>query len=88
MLRLSIYCFISKGLGRAVDKKRSGSIMYAPPQAQNLLTAELSTHTAATRPDQGRLHCPAGSGPWALQSFGIDRTLEFSINLPSDTLPA
>ena len=37
--------------------------MYAPPQQQNLLTAELSPHTAAAaRLNEGQLHSPAQHG--------------------------
>lgn len=81
---LLLYLKGSRG-GSEREGKRS-SIMYAPPQHQNLLTAELSTHTAAARPNQGRV--PSGQRRvTGLQSRGIDQALEFSINLPSDMLP-
>lgn len=81
------YLLLYLNMALGGEKEERSSIMHVPPQSKNLLTAELSTQTAAaTWADQGRP--PAGPlRVTGLQSRETDRTPEYSINLPTDRIP-
>lgn len=57
--------FIGFCVEEAVNEEERSSIMYAPPQAQNLLTAELSSNTAGSRTTNSQP--AAGHGPAELR---------------------
>lgn len=71
------YLLPLEGARGAGEEEESGSIMYAPPQQQNLLTAELSTHTAAARPNQGHVHSPTSCRPLSCRAVVLARLLNF-----------